>query len=427
MSFLDSPSGKARVHYALTGPHAPPSASTLLDGVPDAVVVAARAADDALAKYVELSYAEPLSDGDTPCASNGGSDAVDIYLIDFTAADGQAVPEHCLAGTPRRCAAFVLVENDFARGGYADADEGMRTVVPHELFHTVQDAYDASVERWWAEGTAQWAAKQVYPDLKDLERFLPAYFDVPSRPLNVPPNGVIASFLYATAIWPVFLQERFDASLIHDVFEGFTSQQVGVLPTIDEVLSGRGSNLAHEFLEFAAYNAATGSRAPRTGGYRDPHGYPLVPVEAIDGSRGDLAADVTAGMAAYYYRIEPSAPSELSLVADPERLAALWLPLEDGKVQVDAAKPLPTSVDSEGIVVVAGQSLARTDAPFTLRGAAPSESPGDDESAAPSCALTLRSAVHGSHAVLAAFTLLLFLGRARAAFDRYASRRRDRR
>src|SRR6478672_4820278 len=49
----DSPSGGASIHYALSGTHAPPAASA--DGeTPDAVIAAARAADDALAKYVEL-------------------------------------------------------------------------------------------------------------------------------------------------------------------------------------------------------------------------------------------------------------------------------------------------------------------------------------------------------------------------------------
>jgi hypothetical protein len=376
VAFFDAPSGRARVHYALTGPHVPPAASTLEAGVPDAVVVAAQAADAALDKYAALGYVAPLSDADSPCGSNGDSDAIDVYLINFTAADGQAVADHCESGLPKRCAGFILVENDFRRGGYADAAEGMRTVVPHELFHLVQDAYDAGVERWWAEGSAQWAAKQVYPELQDLERFLPDYFKIPWRPLNVPPNGVISNFLYATAIWPVFLGERFDVNVVREVYEGFGPGTTTVLPPTDVVLQARGSSLAQEFLQFAAYNAATGDRAPDSGGYQNAAKYPEVPITELSSTQGDLVSDVGSGLGAFYYSLNADAPTELTLDADETRMAALLVPLADGKLQLVDAKPLPATLEKQGVVVVAGQSLLGTDAPFTLRGSAPTATAG---------------------------------------------------
>jgi hypothetical protein len=414
VGFLDSTSGRARVHYALSGVHAPPPAATMQDGVPDAVVVAAQAADDALAKYDELSYLPPMSDADSPCASNGDSDAVDIYLIHFSAADGQALPDHCDPGPPKRCAGFVLVENDFKNGGYASAAEGMRTVVPHELFHLVQDAYDADVERWWAEGTAQWAAKQVYPDLRDLERFLPGYFDNPWRPLNVPPSGVVTDFLYATAIWPVFLSERYDAPIVRNVYEGFGPDQAGVLPTTDIVLTSQGSSLASEFMLFAAYNAATGSRAPDRGGYADGAKYPLVPFKALDGSQGDLVSDVASGMGAFYYSVTAATPVGLSLDADPARIAGLWLPITDGKVQVMDAKQLPATADGEGVVVVAGQSLARTDAPFSLKGGAPSPPTEEGGPGSSGCAVAGNLGENGANTGASLAFVVILLSRLRA-------------
>jgi len=361
LSFYDSASGQARVHYALGGSHAPPAASTVEEGVPDAVVVAAQAAEEALAKYDELGYERPLGDGDSPCADNGGSDALDVYLLHFSAADGQAGIDHCQAGTPKRCAGFVVVENDFRSGGYANTAEGLRTVVPHEVFHLVQDAYDAEVERWWAEGSAQWAAKQVYPELRDLERFLPAYFDVPWRPLNVPPPGIITNFLYATAIWPVFLQERFDPDIVREVFEQLDGT-AAALPAADAALQARGSSLAQEFLQFAAYNAATGSRAPASAGYENASDYPEVPLVPLpSGSPTDTAS----GMGAYYYSI-PAGSASVGFAEPSERVAGLLIPLEGGQADLTAAQPLPAKTDAEAIVVVAGQSLSRTDAPFHL-------------------------------------------------------------
>ena len=414
VSFFDAASGRTRVHFALSGVHAPPAASTLQAGIPDAVVVAAQAADDALDKYASLGYLAPLGDGDSPCASNGDSDALDIYLINFSAADGQALLDHCDAGTPKHCAGFVLVENDFRAGGYADTAEGMRTVVPHELFHLVQNAYDANVERWWAEGSAQWAAKQVYPELNDLERFLPAYFAAPWRPLNVPPNGVVTNFLYATAIWPVFLSERFDADVVREVYEGFGQDTLGVLPTTDTVLTARGSSLATEFLQFAAYNAATGTRAPATGGYRAAASYPLVTLTKPDAMTGDLVSDVDSGMGAFYYSLQTDAPTELTLNADAARVTGLLLPLTDGKLRLNDAEPLPATLQGEGVVVVAGQSLSRTDAPFTLHSQPPA---APEDKAAPGssgCALSgLPREDAGFGGAPLAFVVIL-LGRCRA-------------
>jgi hypothetical protein len=368
VAFFDSPSGRARVHYALSGPSAPPAASTLQADVPDAVVVAAQAADEALDKYAQLKFLPPLSDGDTPCPSNGDSDAVDIYLINFAAADGQAVVDHCSAGKPKTCSGFVLVENDFRGGGYANTEEGLRTVVPHELFHLVQDAYDADVERWWAEGSAQWAAKQVYPELHDLERFLEAYFDNPSQPLDVPPPGAISSFLYATAIWPVFLHERFDAAVVREVFEAFDGANDGVLAATDAALQARGSSLAREFLEFAVYNSATGERAPRSGGYEHAADYPEVPFKPLDTAKAPLWQGVTAGVGAFYFSLSTPQPLQLSLAADPSRLAAVLLPLSsDGKPDLAAAQPLPAQANGDALIVLAGQSTLRTDANFELQ------------------------------------------------------------
>jgi hypothetical protein len=59
----------------------------------------------------------------------------------------------------------------------------------------------------------------------------------------------------------------------------------------------------------------------------------------------------------------------------------LLVPIRDAKAVISEAQPLPATLEGVGLVVVAGQSLSRTDAPFTLRAepAKPSESGGDDD------------------------------------------------
>jgi hypothetical protein len=101
-------------------------------------------------------------------------------------------------------------------------------------------------------------------------------------------------------------------------------------------------------------------------------------------------SEIGSGLGAFYYSLDAQTPTELSLEADPTREAALLVPLSLGKPQLDAAKPLPATLEGPGIVVVAGQSLLRTDAPFTLRGKAPSAEPGggDDAPDSSGCSVT---------------------------------------
>jgi hypothetical protein len=418
VAHYDSASGRARVHYALSGTHAPPRASTLESGIPDAVLVAATAADDAFAKYDELGYAPVMSDADSPCTSNGGSDAVDIYLLHFAAADGQAVPDHCEPGPPRRCAGFVLVENDFRNGGYTDTAEGLRTVVPHELFHLVQNAYDAELERWWAEGSAQWAAKRVYPELTDLERFLPAYFDNPWRPLNVPPSGPITSFLYATAIWPVFLSERWGVDIVREIHEALAEEPAGAFAASAEVLQRYDSTLPDEFLRFAAYNAATAERAPDSGGYEHAVSYPPVEPALFVPEPGAEIGETAAGLNAFYYSVTAASSVRLQLSPSSTRVAGLLLPLVNGKAELAEQRLLPATLTGEGIVVITGQSLERTDAPFLLQASDPAATDDGDPEAS-GCALAGgRASAPGSAYGAAIASMLLLRARRRRCGSR---------
>jgi hypothetical protein len=387
VSSFDSPGGAARIWYALTGPHAPVEADS---AEPPAVVAAAHAADAALAKFEALGFNPPISDADSPCATNGGDAKVDIYLADFSAADGQAVSDHCLPGTVQRCSGFVVVENDFARSGYADLTEAMNTVVPHELFHLVQNAYDAGVERWWAEGTAQWAAKQLHPELRDLERFLPTFFRQPWRPLDVPTAGVAADYLYATAIWPVFLSERHGVDFVREVFEGLAAGAATTLSSTTTLFEQEGTTLGEEFLWFAAYNAATGERAQPGVGYAHAADYPLVALTPLDDQPGSSANEIGSGLGAFYYSLETSEPRTLTLDADVTRVAGLLVPLSSGHAALPAAQLLPAPAAGSAIIVVAGQSAAKTDAPFQLtvrEGGAATDPKGSDKLSS-SCAIS---------------------------------------
>lgn len=368
-----------RVWYARSGTHAVRPASTRPDGVPDDVAATAAVADAALAAFASWAFRAPLGDGAFPaCASNGGDARLDVYLVSFTGSDGLTATEQCTdSGGVLTCPSFVLVESRLDQR-YGDFGVGARTVVPHELFHAVQNAYDAELARFWAEGSAQWAAARLDPALDDLVRRLPAFFADLDRPLDVPPGGVVASWLYGSAVWPVFLEQRVGLAGVRAVFEAEAASGAPALEAADGVLLGAGSSLTAEYAVFSRWNAATGTRAPADAseGYAEAARYPLAPTTPWT----ELTHDgVSAGLSARHYAIAATSPELLELTADPARIGAWLVPLAAGRADLAAARELPARLEGEGIVVVAGRSLLKSDARFTLhRGPAPPLDAGPD-------------------------------------------------
>jgi hypothetical protein len=347
---------RVRVHWATSGTHAPVLDSTRTDGVPDTVVYAADTAEQALSKYAEMGFRPVPSDAS--CASNGGDGKLDIYLVSFTGADGACVAE-C---TGTSCSSFALVESTFRNRVYANAQEGFRTVVTHELFHAVQNAYKPDDDPYWAEGTAQWAMKTVHPELQDFERNLPSFFAEPMHSIDTPPTGPVAGYLYGSAVWPLFLSLNYKPDVIRDAFEHESGNKQTPLAAVDAVLLDRSSSLAQAYPLFAAWNAATGSLAG-TGGYPDAAKYPGIKTEPL----ADGASEVMSGVSYFVYRGILDASKSVEVQADLSRIRALVVPLENGKARLDQLKDLPANVEGEVLVVVAGISEKKTDAKFTIR------------------------------------------------------------
>lgn len=407
-----TPEGNARVWWVESGTHAAPSFSSRSDGVPDVAAIVGEVLEQAVAGYQKLGFSPALRDGDYPaCGSNGGDGRYDVYLVAFKGADGVTVNERCTTvGAVQRCPGFMLVDRNFKARGYASQREGAETVVAHEYFHMVQNAYDLGMDRWWAEGTAQWAVKQLYPTNGDLERFLPAFFAETGRPIDTPPAGVTSGFLYGAAIWPVFLHQHRGVATIGSVMDAIGAGKGPVLAATDGVLAASGSSLGDVFATFATWNVATGSRAS-SGGYADAAKYPMVAVEDFPDGDGAELSGITAGFSARYYRLADPSPRTVTLTTDDTRLGGIAVPLEDGKVALSKAVALPAEVAGEAVVVLAGRSPKKTDVRWTLRAAVPAApqpppqpaSGGDDGG----CAVTER-APHGA-AASAAFTFAALL------------------
>lgn len=347
-----------RVWYARTGTHAVRPASTRPDEVPDDVASVGTITQDALDRFAALGFRPPLSDADPTCGSNGGDGRLDVYLVRFAAADGTAAAERCQPGVTVRCSTFLLAEANLARH-YASAEEGIRTVLPHETFHAIQNAYDANLDRYWAEGTAQWAAKLLAPSLRDLERNLPAFFAEEGRSLDLPPGGATAGYLYGAAIWPVFLSERFDDAIVEEALEVEAGTGASALDAVGSALATRGESLEDAWPLFWRWNASTGARASSGSGYPDAASYPELAAKEL----GAGISGVTAGSTGNVYRVEGRVT--VTLTSSVHR--AWMIPLANGAAKLDAAKPLPADVDGEALVVLTSLTPSKMDAHYELR------------------------------------------------------------
>lgn len=373
---FDTPEGNVRVWYALEGPHAPESAGVAQ--TPSGVQAAGAAAEAALTRFADLGFRLPLPDGPgSPCSDTGGDARVDVYLYDFTSADGTIVIDQCAELGTERCAGFAVVENDFRNKGYASPTEGFQTVVPHELFHLVQYAYSTTNETWWAEGTAQWAAKNVYPELRDLEGFLPAFFQRTDRPLDFPPVGAAASFSYGAAIWPVFLTEKFDAPVVRGVFEALGERAPSALEAVEFTLQSEGASLDGAFTEFAGWNLATGVRSGSLG-YASAASYPEITLEELPVAVPSKAVGALAGLSARYFHFPGGERRHLEVSADVERLSARFVPLVEAEARIGEAMGLPVETSGAGILVLSGRARDHRDVAFTIRIEEALEPPADE-------------------------------------------------
>jgi hypothetical protein len=377
-----------RVHYALTGKHAPPQQSTRADGVPDTVAFAGDTGQDALTRYAQMGFLAPPAD--SPCDSNGGDQRVDIYLVAFAGADGTTTPENC---TGNVCGSFVLSESSFSGRGYKDAQEGFKTVITHELFHVVQNGYDSQLDRFWAEGSAQWAMKTLHPELADFENQLPPFFAAPDHSLDALPSGAVAGYLYGSAVWPLFLTLSEGDGTVKAILEHETNGKMKAMDATNAVLTAKGSSVGQAFTLFSAWNAATKGLLPLAGqGYPDAAKYPGVKKAAL----ADGATGITSGYSSYAYQGTLDTPTTISLTTDAARNGGLLVPITvDGKADLANAKPLPATGSGAVLVIVAGITTKKTDGPFTLVFSAPTD--GDGGTTAPpvssksgGCAVTAR-------------------------------------
>ena len=254
------PGGKVRVHYVTTTADAVLATDADASGVPDFVEEVALRGDESLTAYAAMGFRAPLSDG-----TAGGDDRLDIYLKDLNGSDGSFGTDSCTQ-TPFRCVGYVTMENDFRGYGYPSTSIGIKVLTSHELFHAVQEAYDADQPIAWSEGSAVWAEELVYPEQGDFEGLVAAFMAKPFRPFERPGAGFGDLYPYGAAMWPYFLEAHVGPGTVAATWTGCedTGSDPDFLDAQTAQLAAIGRTLEGEWIEFTRWNARTGDRADGT-------------------------------------------------------------------------------------------------------------------------------------------------------------------
>jgi len=316
--------GDLLVHYATTGADAPPAADANADGVPDFVESVAQIAEAALDQLGALGFRRPLSD-----TAIGGDARIDIYLRDLVSADGSAGTDSC---TGDRCVGYVVAENDYAGYSYPSVEEGIRSVVPHEIFHLIQNAYAAGQPSSWTEGSAVWAVEQLYgAGNSDFERFLPSFLQRSFRPFERAPAGFGDGYAYGAALWPYFLAHRFEPRAVVDAWQACETAEF--LAAAGAAVAPRGSSLEAAFIEFTRWNLFTGPRAAG-GGYPDAAAWPTVPLEPVATGAARIFIE---GLSARYLPITVGEAPRVTVRPPAGLRVAAWL-VPDGGTLADGVE-----------------------------------------------------------------------------------------
>ncbi len=206
--FADSPDGHFRVHFTRTGSNAVPPADANGNGLPDFVESAIEALVDSWATQQRYqAMPTPPSDG-----MEGGSPALDVYLIDLSKAGsagtgyyGLTIPDSLITDTPEdpwpRFTSWIEMDNDFAptdTNVFGDTVfatfgvDGLRVTCAHELHHVTQLSLigDAGVQLMLYELMSTFMEIACYPDLNDWAVYASKFFRTPAGFAFGDPNSL---------------------------------------------------------------------------------------------------------------------------------------------------------------------------------------------------------------------------------------------
>ena len=252
---FDSPGGHFKLHYDTSGMSAVPLADADSNTVPDYIERIALYADSSWRGEVELfGYLPPPSDG-----LEGGDSRYDIYFDDITFF-GFTQPELFGPASWNDATSYIVLRKNFVGLTVNSDPEGSeigaaKVTIAHEFQHAVQFAYDVSDEVWFMESSATWMEEMLFDEVNDNYNYFPEFQKTPQTALTREQSP----HFYATFIWPLYLSQRYDTSLIRQAWEGARFKDV-MAAIADSLPALYGVTRDSAFTEFIVWSYLTAQR-----------------------------------------------------------------------------------------------------------------------------------------------------------------------
>ena len=308
----------------------------------------------------ELGWLAPVDDGGA-----GGTDEVDVYLLDLGGVSGgedQPFGYAAMDRAPRcgggRCAGaagFVVLDNDY--DGYPPDPAGaLRATVAHEYGHLLHFATAPTAPGWALESTGVWFESSTYPDVDARSTYvgdLAATTSLPLTDFGTESGGFDRA--YGAYLLQRWLVERHGPDVLRDAWTVAAGHRGDVAGGYVAALRRRGSSFVEELLGFAARSAVW----DLAGTDLDPAvaAWPAVPraAELVQGEVAALEVDHAA-----WWVADLDVGDEVEVVVRGRRNvaagAALVAVAADGSVQ---RVEDPTLVDGEARLALSGLADAQ--------------------------------------------------------------------
>lgn len=300
----ESPSGRFRFHYELSGRDSVPSEQTLPEaieaGVPDYIYKAGFAADSSYRYQVEQIGFTDFSD----------AGIYDVYFRNFgfygtTTVSGSTT--------------YITLHSSFNGFPGNSHPEGNQTgalyaTIAHEIKHAIQ----YSANRWrgsagsfnWIEMDATMMEEIVHTDVNDYYNYIKEDFDSfspsSSSIFGTPQNPTPGAYYHVS--WMLYFAEAYGMEFWKETWEVISKDpQIPFTEAVEEVLSGRQSTFAKDHLQNHLWHLASGERFSQSGfGFSEKEYYPDPFIRHTMAVVPDSFS--TTGLrplAASYFRVEP--------------------------------------------------------------------------------------------------------------------------
>ena len=262
--FADSQQKLFRIHYSLkdSANKVNPSDENQ-NSIPDYIDSVLFYAEYVWQAEKDLGFIPAFPDG-----GQGGSDAIDIYVLDLGNLDGN----YGYTQSNSNKSGYFVIDNDYSEQDsvislredssgtveeilrqtyFTFGIDALKITIAHEYFHLVQLAYQGQESQFFAELTATYIEKRVFPESIDFLSSLKIYFQ---RPWDFYLTNTDSRFAYHMAIYWDYLFEKYgDDDILLKLFPTIANDKVTPLTALKWLLLEKETTINQSWCEFSKW------------------------------------------------------------------------------------------------------------------------------------------------------------------------------